>query len=102
MLSEEDERHLCELDWETGAVLLPPVCYLNYTCDLSAMRKGINVYAWRDIHPHLLPMSAIIVVVRPQCRELWYHYGVFRQLPFFSSQTLARHAGIVFPKAPGL
>ena len=23
-LSEEEQRHLCELDWETRAVLLPP------------------------------------------------------------------------------
>jgi hypothetical protein len=48
-LSEEDQRHLCELDWETSAVLLPPGCYLNHSCDPNAMRKGVNVYAWKDI-----------------------------------------------------
>jgi SET domain-containing protein len=49
-LSEEDQRHLCELDFETSAVLLPPGCYLNHSCDPNAIRSGVNVYAWRDIH----------------------------------------------------
>jgi SET domain-containing protein len=48
-LSKEDQRHLCELDWETSALLLPPGCYLNHACDPNAMRKGVNVYAWKDI-----------------------------------------------------
>jgi SET domain-containing protein len=48
-LSEEDQRHLCELDWETSVLLLPPGCYLNHACDPNAMRKGVNVYAWKDI-----------------------------------------------------
>ncbi len=48
-LSEEDRRHLCELDWETSALLLPPGCYLNHACDPNAMRKGVNVFAWKDI-----------------------------------------------------
>jgi SET domain-containing protein len=48
-LSEEDQRHLCELDWDTCAILLPPGCYLNHSCDPNAMRKGVNVYAWKDI-----------------------------------------------------
>ena len=48
-LSEEDQRHLCELDWETSAILLAPGCYLNHSCDPNAMRKGVNVYAWKDI-----------------------------------------------------
>lgn len=48
-LSEEDQRHLCELDWERSAVLLAPGCYLNHACDPNAMRKGTYVYAWRDI-----------------------------------------------------
>ena len=48
-LSEEDQRHLCELDWETSAVLLPPGCYLNHACTPNAIRKGVNVYAWEDI-----------------------------------------------------
>lgn len=50
LLCEEDQSHLCELDWQTSAVLLPPGCYLNHSCDPNAMRKGTNVYAWRDIH----------------------------------------------------
>jgi hypothetical protein len=33
LLSEEDRRHLCELDWERSAVLLAPGCYLNHACD---------------------------------------------------------------------
>jgi SET domain-containing protein len=48
-LSEEDQRHLCELDWETSAVLLPPGCYLNHSCAPNAMRKGTHVFAWTDI-----------------------------------------------------
>ncbi len=48
-LSEEEQRHLCELDFETSAVLLPPGCYLNHSCDSNAMRSGVNVYAWRAI-----------------------------------------------------
>jgi histone-lysine N-methyltransferase SETD2 len=49
LLSEEDQRHLCELDWNTCAILLPPGCYLNHSCDPNALRKGVNVYAWKDI-----------------------------------------------------
>ncbi|HEU5441212.1 MAG TPA: SET domain-containing protein [Ktedonobacterales bacterium] len=48
-LSEEDRRHLCELDWITSAVLLPPGCYLNHSCEPNAMRRGVKVFAWRDI-----------------------------------------------------
>ena len=49
LLSEEDQRHLCELDWERSAVLLAPGCYLNHACDPNAMRSGTRVFAWRDI-----------------------------------------------------
>jgi len=49
-LSEEEQRHLCELDFATSAVLLPPGCYLNHSCDPNAMRSGVNVSAWREIH----------------------------------------------------
>lgn len=48
-LSEDDARHLCELDRETSAVLLPPGCFLNHSCDPNAMRRGVKVFAWRDI-----------------------------------------------------
>ncbi len=48
-LSKEGQIHLCELDWETSAVLLPLGCYLNHSCDPNAIRKGVNVYAWKDI-----------------------------------------------------
>jgi len=49
LLSEEDRRHLCELDWETSAVLLAPGCYLNHSCDPNAIGKGAKVYAWKVI-----------------------------------------------------
>jgi SET domain-containing protein len=49
LLSEEDQRHLCELDWENSAVLLAPGCYLNHSCEPNAMRKGTHVYAWKEI-----------------------------------------------------
>jgi hypothetical protein len=49
LLPEEDRQHLCELDWESSAVLLPPGCYLNHSCDPNATRRGVNVYAWKDI-----------------------------------------------------
>src|SRR6266496_3491646 len=48
-LSEEDQRHLCELDWERSAVLLAPGCYLNHACDPNAMRSGTHVFAWKEI-----------------------------------------------------
>ncbi len=48
-LSEEDQRHLCELNWEISAVLLSPGCYLNHSCDPNAMRQGVKVFAWKDI-----------------------------------------------------
>ena len=49
LLSVDERRHLCELDFETSAVLLPPGCYLNHSCDPNAMRSGARVFAWRDI-----------------------------------------------------
>ena len=48
-LSAEDRRHLCELDYERSAVLLPPGCFLNHSCEPNAMRRGVNVFAWRRI-----------------------------------------------------
>ena len=48
-LSPEDEMHLCELDWDRFAVLLPPGAYLNHSCDPNAMRSGVKVFAWRAI-----------------------------------------------------
>lgn len=48
-LSEDERRHLCELDLERSAVLLPPGCYLNHSCEPNAMRSGVKVFAWRDI-----------------------------------------------------
>lgn len=41
--------HLCELGFDRYAVLAPPGCYLNHSCDPSAMRHGVTVFAWRDI-----------------------------------------------------
>jgi uncharacterized protein len=49
LLSDEERRHLCELGFDTSAVLLPPSCYLNHSCDPNAMRSGVRVFAWRDI-----------------------------------------------------
>jgi hypothetical protein len=48
-LSEEERRHLCELDFDRTAVLLPPGCYLNHSCEPTAMRHGVKVFAWRPI-----------------------------------------------------
>jgi hypothetical protein len=48
-LSREDRRHLCELDYDRSAVLLPPGCYLNHSCEPNAMRSGVKVVAWRRI-----------------------------------------------------
>ncbi len=30
-------------------MLLPRGCYLNHSCDPNAIRKGVDVYARRDI-----------------------------------------------------
>ena len=49
-LSTDDQRHLCELDWDRSAVLRSPGCYLNHACDPNAMRKGVKVFAWKPIH----------------------------------------------------
>ena len=48
-LSADEIMHLCELDWDTCAVLLPPGCYLNHSCDPNAMRSGVKVFAWQPI-----------------------------------------------------
>jgi hypothetical protein len=50
-LSDEERRHLCELDYDTSAVLLSPGCYINHSCDPNAMRSGVKVFAWRAIAP---------------------------------------------------
>jgi hypothetical protein len=44
-----EQIHLCELDADRVAVLAPPGCYLNHSCDPSAMRHGVKVFAWRMI-----------------------------------------------------
>jgi SET domain-containing protein len=48
-LTEYERIHLCELDWTTFAVLLPPGAYLNHSCDPNAMRSGVKVFAWLPI-----------------------------------------------------
>ncbi len=48
-LSREDRRHLCELDYTRSAILLPPGCYLNHSCEPNAMRSGVRVFAWTRI-----------------------------------------------------
>jgi hypothetical protein len=50
-LSAADRMHLCELDWDRFAVLVPPGCYLNHSCDPNAMRSGVKVFAWKAIAP---------------------------------------------------
>ena len=47
--SEWERMHLCELGFDRFAVLAPPGCYLNHSCDPSAMRHGVKVFAWRRI-----------------------------------------------------
>lgn len=49
LLSAEDQRHICELDWERSAVLASPGCYLNHSCEPNAMRSGVRVFAWHEI-----------------------------------------------------
>jgi len=44
-----DRVHLCELGFDRFAVLEPPGCYLNHSCDPNAMRHGVKVFAWRPI-----------------------------------------------------
>jgi hypothetical protein len=48
-LTSWERIHLCELDTDRLAVLAPPGCYLNHSCDPSAMRHGVKVFAWRTI-----------------------------------------------------
>jgi hypothetical protein len=48
-LSVWERIHLCELDADRVAVLAPPGCYLNHSCDPNAMRHGVKVFAWRCI-----------------------------------------------------
>lgn len=49
LLSEEDQRHKDELDWETSIIMLPPGCYINHSCDPNAILKGNTFFAWKDI-----------------------------------------------------
>lgn len=48
-LSEPELMHLCELSFDSFAVLAAPGCYLNHSCDPNAMRHGAKVFAWRPI-----------------------------------------------------
>ena len=48
-LSAAERQHLCELDFDRSAVLLPPGAYLNHSCEPNAMRSGVKVFAWRTI-----------------------------------------------------
>ena len=49
-LSAEDRMHLTELGWDRFAVVQAPGAYLNHSCDPNAMRRGVVVFAWRDIN----------------------------------------------------
>jgi hypothetical protein len=48
-VSEWERVHLCELGFDRFAVLAAPGCFLNHSCDPSAMRHGVKVFAWRAI-----------------------------------------------------
>ena len=48
-LDDWERIHLCELGFDRFAVLAPPGCYLNHSCEPNAMRHGVKVFAWRDI-----------------------------------------------------
>ena len=48
-LSDWERIHICELAFDRFAVLAPPGCYLNHSCDPNAMRHGVKVFAWRSI-----------------------------------------------------
>ena len=48
-VSEWERIHLCGLGRDRYAVLAPPGCYLNHSCDPSAMRHGVKVFAWRAL-----------------------------------------------------
>lgn len=47
--TEWERTHLCELGFDRFAVLAPPGCYLNHSCDPNAMRHGVKILAWRPI-----------------------------------------------------
>jgi hypothetical protein len=49
LASDWERIHLCELDFDRFAILAPPGCYLNHSCDPSAMRHGVKVFAWHPI-----------------------------------------------------
>ncbi|MEJ7584802.1 MAG: SET domain-containing protein-lysine N-methyltransferase [Acidimicrobiales bacterium] len=48
-LDECERIHTCELGFDRFAVLAPPGCYLNHSCEPNAMRHGVDVFAWRNI-----------------------------------------------------
>ena len=47
--SEWERIHLCDLGGDRFAVLAPPGCYLNHSCDPNALRHGVTVFAWHPI-----------------------------------------------------
>jgi len=49
-LPEWEHEHLCELDFDRYAVLAPPGCYLNHSCEPNAMRHGVVVFAWCNVN----------------------------------------------------
>jgi hypothetical protein len=48
-LDDWERIHICELGFDRFAVLAPPGCYLNHSCEPNAMRHGVKVFAWRPI-----------------------------------------------------
>ena len=48
-LSDDDRMHVCQLGVDRFGLVAPPGAYLNHSCDPSAMRHGVVVFAWRPI-----------------------------------------------------
>lgn len=48
-VSEWEQTHLCSLGSDRFAILAAPGCYLNHSCEPSAVRHGVKVIAWSPI-----------------------------------------------------
>ena len=69
-LSRAERRHLTELDFERSAVLLPPGCYLNHSCEPNATfdmsspdRSKWQLRALKDIHAGDDSMSTDLLLI---------------------------------------
>lgn len=41
--------HVCQTDVARFAIVAPPGCYVNHSCDPNALRRGVHVVAWKVI-----------------------------------------------------